>query len=82
MDNMTLIKTDGSEVEVEIITTFQIKEFDNNDYVIYKDENKFYAAKYIDDGENVSLITNLSDKEKIALSDVFKKLKQGGVINA
>lgn len=82
MDNMTLIKTDGSEIEVEIITTFQIKEFDNNDYVIYKDEDKFYAAKYIDDGENVSLITNLSDKEKIALSDVFKKLKQGGVINA
>ena len=82
MDTMTLIKSDGSEVEVEVILTFQIKEFDNKDYVIYKDENKFYAAKYVDDGENVTLITSLSDKEKVALSDVFKKLKQGGVINA
>lgn len=82
MDNMTLIKADGTEVEVEIIVTFQIKEFNNDDYVIYKDENKFYAAKYVDDGENVTLITSLSDKEKVALSDVFKKLKQGGVINA
>ena len=82
MDNMTLIKADGTEVEVEIIVTFQIKEFNNDDYVIYKDENKFYADKYVDDGENVTLITSLSDKEKVALSDVFKKLKQGGVINA
>ena len=82
MDTMTLIKSDGSEVEVEVILTFQIKEFDNKDYVIYKDDEKFYAASYIDDEENVSLNTNLSDEEKVALSDVFKKLKQGGVINA
>ena len=82
MDSMTLIKSDGTEVEVEVILTFQIKEFNNKDYVIYKDNEKFYAASYNDDGESVSLDTDLSDEEKIALSDMFKKLKQGGVINA
>ena len=82
MDSMTLIKSDGTEVEVEVILTFQIKEFNNKDYVIYKDNEKFYAASYNDDGESVSLDTDLLDEEKIALSDMFKKLKQGGVINA
>ena len=82
MDSMTLIKSDGTEVEVEVILTFKIKEFNNKDYVIYKDNEKFYAASYSDDGESVSLDTDLSDEEKVALSDMFKKLKQGGVINA
>ena len=65
----------------ELAITYVIDWFGNN-AKIYKDDDKFYAAGYSDDGESVSLDTNLSHDEKVALSEVFKKLKQGGVINA
>ena len=80
MDTMILNKVDGSTEEIEIVMTFKLEYFNNNDYVIYKQNNEYYAAKYVEKDENTELITDLSDEEKKSVSQIFEKLHKGGVI--
>lgn len=80
MDEMTLNKKDGTSEKVEILMTFKIDHFNDNDYVIYKNDEKYYAARYIEENGNTNLITDLSDEEKEALSTMFDKLHNGGLI--
>lgn len=80
MDLMTLRNEDGTSTEVEIVVTFKIEELGDNDYVIYKENEKFFGAKYVENDGIVDLIVDLSDDEKNKLSEVFKKLCSGGII--
>jgi hypothetical protein len=80
MDTMILNKADGATEEVEIVMTFKLEKFNNDDYVIYKNNDKYYAAKYVENGENTDLTTDLSDDEKQSLSEMFDKLRNGGIL--
>ncbi|HHW69509.1 MAG TPA: DUF1292 domain-containing protein [Tenericutes bacterium] len=80
MDTMTLNKLDGTTEEVEIMMTFKLERFNDNDYVIYKSLDKFYAARYVENNGITNLETNLSEDEKEDLSKVFNKLREGGII--
>ncbi len=77
---MILNKNDGTSEEVEIVMTFKLEKFDNSDYVIYKSNEKYYAAKFIEKNGFTDLITNLSEEERKALSEMFNKLNKGGII--
>lgn len=77
MDTMMLRKSDGTDVEVELVLTFKLKEFDHN-YVFYKVDNEVYAARYIEEGDTTKLDTKLSKEEKSVLNDFFASLKKGG----
>ena len=80
MDTMTLNKEDGTIEEIEIVITFKLENFNNDDYVIYKTNNEFFGAKYIEKSGNTELITDLSDEEKKSLSEIFEKLRKEGII--
>lgn len=80
MDKMTLNKSDGTTEEVEIVMTFKLENFNNDDYVIYKNNEKFFGAKFFEKEGNTELITDLSDEEKEAVSNLFNKLHEGGII--
>jgi len=80
MDTMILNKKDGTTEEIEIMMSFKLEEFNNSDYVIYKSNDEYYAAKYKEIGGNTELITDLSDKEKNSLSKIFDKFKKGGIL--
>ena len=80
MDILTLNKNDGNKEEVEIVMTFKLEQFNNNDYVIYKCKNEYYGAKYIEKNTTTELITNLSKEERDALSKIFDKLHEKGIV--
>ena len=80
MDIMILNKMDGTTEVVEIVMTFKLEKFNNDDYVIYKNNDRFYAAKYIEKYGNTHLKTNLEDDEKKLLFEMFDKLRNGGII--
>lgn len=41
--------------------TFKLEEFNNVDYVIYKNNEKYYATKYFEKDGNTDLTTCLSN---------------------
>jgi len=68
----TLVMSDGSEKEIEIIYVVNIE--NKGDYVIYKLDDDFYGAKYEYNGEDTELNADLSDEEKEALNKAFEKM--------
>jgi len=80
VDTMTLNKSDGTTLEVEIVMTFKLEDFNDDDYVIYKSNNEYYAAKYFEVDGNTNLITDLSEEEKKSLSKIFERLHKGGIL--
>lgn len=80
MDKLILTNIDGTTLEVEIVATFKIQELGDSDYVIYKDNNKYFGARYEETNGTVDLITDLSDNEKKLLNEVFDKLCEGEII--
>lgn len=78
---MVLTTKDGQKKPVEIIVSFKVDEFDS-EYVIYKVDNEFYGAKYINKDNCAELITNLNNKEKKIINDFYLKFKKEGVIDA
>lgn len=72
-DFITINTESGEKKEAEIISRFTMEGY--GDYVIYKLNNEFFGAKYKIDGDNTSLITDLSDLEKEALNEVFSSLE-------
>lgn len=81
MDIITLNKIDGTTEKVEIVICFKLENISkNNDYVFYKSNNKYFGARYIEKDGNTNLITDLSNEEKVALSNIFDKLRKAGVI--
>ena len=79
MDLVTLKTKDNKEIKVEIVMSFKIDEF-NTDYVIYKDNDSYYAAKYIVENDKTILDTDLTEKEKNSLNLIFDELKKEGVL--
>jgi len=65
--------TDEGEKEAEIISFINIENL--GDYIIYRVDKDFYGAKYELDGDDANLITDLSDKEKEALNEVFERME-------
>ena len=80
MDKMILNKNDGTAIEVEIVMTFKLEKYNNNDYVIYKHSNEYFGAKYKEENEITTLDTNLSNNEKKDLNKAFEELSKIGVI--
>ena len=72
-DIITINTKDGIKKNAELVSKFDIQGL--GEYVIYKLDNNFYGAKYKFDGENTTLITDLTDIEKKALNDVFSQLE-------
>lgn len=65
---------DGIKKHAELITKFKIEDF--GDYVIYKLEDEYYAAKYKFDGQNTKLDNNLNNYEQEVLNKIFSKLNE------
>lgn len=82
-DYITITKRDGSIEDMEVVATFKLESTSKN-YIIYKSlfENKYYAASYNNSLDYSNLDTNLTDKEKILLNEIFKTLNYGGKKNA
>ena len=72
-DFITINTKDGIKKNAELVSKFDIQGL--GEYVIYKLDNKFYGAKYKLDGENTTLVTDLTDCEKKVLNDVFIQLE-------
>ena len=70
-DYITINTTNGKR-QAELVSKFDIEELGS--FVIYKLDGEFYGAKYKIDGENTTLITDLTEKEELALNEVFKQL--------
>lgn len=70
-DFITINTKDGKK-KAELVSKFNIEEL--GEFVIYKLDNKFYGAKYKFDGENTTLITDLTNAEKKVLNEVFMQL--------
>jgi len=66
------INTKDGEKNAELVSRFEIENI--GDFVIYKLDDKYYGAKYKFDGQNTSLITDLTDEEKKILNEIFIKL--------
>lgn len=77
---MTLTKKDGSIEEIEILMTFKIEKFNNSDYVFYKSNNEYYAAKFLEKDENTELITDLTTEEEEILTELFDKMREGEIL--
>ena len=71
-DFITINTSDGIKKNAELASRFEIPGL--GEYVIYKLDGKFYGARYIVDGNNTKLITDLTDKEKEILNDTFIQL--------
>lgn len=71
-DYITINTKDGVKKSAELVSKFEIQGL--GEYVIYKLEGKLYGAKYNFDGENTTLITDLTDNEKSALNEAFIQL--------
>lgn len=80
MEKLVLTKQDGDKEEVEIIATFNIEENDDVNYIIYKNDVSYYAAKYIEKDNNIKLMHNLSDGEKESIIKIFDEIKNGGML--
>lgn len=80
MDKMIVTNKDGTTEEIEIVATFKILELGDSDYVIYKNDSKYFGAKYVENDNVVELNTILSQDEQKALNEVFKKLYEGEII--
>ena len=70
-DYITINTTDGKK-QAELVSTFELPNM--GEYVIYILDDKYYGAKYKVEGDNTTLITDLTDTEKQALNEVFKQL--------
>lgn len=83
-DYITIIKSDGSSEQMEVIATFKLEETSKS-CIIYKNINngKYYAAAYDEsDSDYSNLNMNFSEKEKEQLNKIFEVLNYGGEINA
>ncbi len=81
-----LQKTDGTTEKKELLGKFT-DDVINKKYIFYKNcdasNTHYYAASYDEKDENdyTNLDTNLSDKEKAKLNEIFDSLVSGGVEN-
>lgn len=61
-DTIEITLEDGTVKTMEVVFTFKLEGYSYN-YLIYKNENNYYIAKY--EGENkVKLNTDFTEKEK------------------
>jgi hypothetical protein len=77
---MTLMKNDGVTEDVEIVMTFKLDNFNDKDYVIYKSNDEYFGASFVEKDDVTELDTDLSLEEQEKLSELFEKLYEGGVI--
>lgn len=71
-DFIEICTKDGQEKKAELLAKFEINGL--GEYVIYRLDGLAYGAKYKFDGKNTILDTNLSNKEKEILNEMFLKL--------
>lgn len=72
---MILTTENGEKKEAEIIVSFKIQEYDG-DYIIYKVDNEYYGAKYINKDDKTELITDLSEKEKEIINKYYLEFQK------
>ena len=73
-EHIVINTKDGIKKQAELITKFKIEGF--GDYIIYKLEDEYYAAKYEFDGQKTNLNNNLSDYEQKVLNEIFNRLNK------
>ena len=72
-DFIVINTEEGIKKKAELVTKFEIE--GQGEYVIYKLDNEYYAAKYEFDGTKTNLNKDLTTQEKQMLNDVFNKLE-------
>ena len=60
MKNIFKVTENGKEIEYEIV---KISKFNNNSYIIYKDNENYYAARYNIIGDKIQLDEILDENE-------------------
>lgn len=76
MNTIEIYEKSGTKKTMEIVTTFQIEEFNSN-YIIYRelDKSRTYIAKYKGD-KLIDLDTNLSEQELRICNELFERIEQ------
>ena len=71
-----IINKFGQEIDCEILLKYY-NEKNKNNYLIYKIDEKCYAAKFQDVIGCASLDTNLTEEELGELTNIFEEKKRG-----
>lgn len=73
MDYIYITDENNNKLKMELVTTFELKNFEYK-YIIYKelDNSHYYLAKYKDDLEELN--TNFSEKEYEMCNLIFKEV--------
>lgn len=66
--------SDGKKAEAELVCKYSIQNLGN--YVIYKIDGEYYGAKYEQNEDNISLITDLNDKEIKILDSILESIEE------
>ena len=76
MDTIDIYEKDGTKKVMEIVTVFNIAEYESN-YIIYReiDKMKTYIAKYKGD-KLINLDTNLTEEELNICNEMFERIEQ------
>lgn len=74
MMDYIIVNVNGKEKKAELVSRFELQNKDS--YVIYKLDGEYYGAKYIVEDGNTTLITDLSNSEKLLLNEIFKNLEE------
>lgn len=73
-DFIMIDTNDGNSIQAELVTKYSVQGL--GDYVIYKIDGEYYGAKYNQDGDNTSLITDLNDKEIKILDSILESIEE------
>ncbi len=72
-DYITITNKDGSTVEAEIYSKFEIENLGK--YILYKINDEMFGAKYIVKDNNTVLNTDLSEEEKKTINELFQSME-------
>lgn len=81
-DYISVLKSDGSTEQMEVVLTFRLEE-SKKDCIVYKSiiDKKFYAASYDSNNDYTKLNTDFTDEEKVQINNIFETLIVGDEIN-
>ncbi len=81
-DYISVLKSDGSTEQMEVVLTFRLEE-SKKDCIVYKSiiDKKFYAASYDSNNDYTKLNTDFTDEEKVQINNIFESLTMGDEIN-
>lgn len=71
-DYIEITTNDGNRIKAELVSKFDLENVCS--YVIYKIDNEYYGAKYLVNGEETILVTDLTEEEKALVNSYAAEL--------